>query len=87
MSEQLGWRSVVKNLRSELPIWGKVLPQLPRLLHEHLQQDLGNQMVRLLETLADQERRDKRRLRVIVALLALVLAFQLAPLVWMLRAG
>lgn len=87
MSEQMGWRGALDALCEEAPQWGKILPQLPRLLHEHLQQDLGNQMARLRETLADQERRDKRRLRVIVALLALVLAFQLASLVWMLRAG
>ena len=84
MSEQLGWRATLESLQEEAPQWGKIIPQLPRLLHEYLQRDLGTQLAQFRETLADQERRDQRRLKVIVALLAVVLALQIAPLVWML---
>ncbi len=32
MSEQLGWRALVRQARDEAPYWGVMLPQLPRLL-------------------------------------------------------
>lgn len=87
MSEQLGWRSALESLQEEAPQWGKIVPQLPRLLHAFLQRDFAAQLEEFRETLAGQERRDQRRLKVIVVLLLLVIAFQLVPLVWMLLAG
>jgi ubiquinone biosynthesis protein len=36
MSEQIGWRSLVKNVREEAPRWSALLPQLPRLAHRAL---------------------------------------------------
>jgi len=38
MSEQIGWRSVVKTLKKELPYIAKNLPQMPRLVHQFLTQ-------------------------------------------------
>lgn len=38
MSEQIGWRSIIKNLKKELPQIVKVLPQMPRLAHQFLTQ-------------------------------------------------
>jgi ubiquinone biosynthesis protein len=38
MSEQIGWRSVVKSLKRELPFIAKNLPQMPRLIHQFLSQ-------------------------------------------------
>ena len=38
MSEQLGWRSVLKNIKKELPYIAKDLPQMPRLVHQFLTQ-------------------------------------------------
>ena len=58
MSEQMGWRSVVDNFRNEAPHWGKVLPQLPRLVHEHL---LRNESARLNERLEALEKQQQRR--------------------------
>jgi ubiquinone biosynthesis protein len=34
--EQTGWRSWLERLRVEAPQWGKMLPQLPRLVHQQL---------------------------------------------------
>ena len=34
MSEQLGPRALLKNLKANLPLWAETLPQLPTLLHE-----------------------------------------------------
>ena len=81
MSEQLGWRSVVKNIRAELPHWGKVLPQMPRLLHQQLRRDHDTPLnVELAPLLLHEHRRHGRLLRVIAILLALLLLLQLANL-------
>ncbi|CUT17004.1 MULTISPECIES: ubiquinone biosynthesis regulatory protein kinase UbiB [Candidatus Ichthyocystis] len=37
MSEQLGLRALCKNLRKEGVRWSKIMPQLPRLLHNYLE--------------------------------------------------
>ncbi|MDD2834085.1 MAG: ubiquinone biosynthesis regulatory protein kinase UbiB [Methylotenera sp.] len=39
MSEQVGWRSIIKNVKSELPHIAQTLPQMPRLLHQLLSQE------------------------------------------------
>ncbi|HUO43999.1 MAG TPA: ubiquinone biosynthesis regulatory protein kinase UbiB [Burkholderiales bacterium] len=36
MSEQVGWRGLLRNLCDEAPQWGVMLPQLPRLVHRAL---------------------------------------------------
>jgi len=36
MREQVGWRSLVRNLRREAPFWAATLPQIPRLVHRAL---------------------------------------------------
>jgi len=36
MSEQIGWRSIVKTLKTELPYMVKNLPKMPRLMHQFL---------------------------------------------------
>jgi ubiquinone biosynthesis protein len=36
MSEQVGWRGLVDGMKREGPNWAKILPQLPRLLHDYL---------------------------------------------------
>jgi ubiquinone biosynthesis protein len=38
MSEQMGWRSVVKSLKKELPFILRTAPQMPRLVHDYLNQ-------------------------------------------------
>jgi len=81
MSEQLGWRSVVKNLKSELPIWGKVLPQLPRLLHQQLQRSTENSLSEELRGLLTEQQRHTWWLRLISVALMLLVVFQLVSLV------
>jgi ubiquinone biosynthesis protein len=36
MSEQIGWRALVRHVREEAPGWAATLPQLPRLMHKVL---------------------------------------------------
>jgi ubiquinone biosynthesis protein len=43
MSEQVGWRSVVKTLKKELPFIIKNAPQMPRLWHQFLSQHSSSQ--------------------------------------------
>ena len=38
MSEQIGWRSIANSLKKELPFIAKNLPQMPRLVHQFLNQ-------------------------------------------------
>jgi ubiquinone biosynthesis protein len=39
MSEQIGWRSIFKKLKAEAPMWGAILPTLPRKIDAFLRQD------------------------------------------------
>ncbi len=38
MSEQVGWRGLLQKLRTDLPLWGERLPELPLLAHQVLTQ-------------------------------------------------
>jgi ubiquinone biosynthesis protein len=38
MSEQIGWRGILKTIKKELPHIAKVLPEMPRLAHQFLTQ-------------------------------------------------
>ncbi len=77
MSEQLGWRGLVKSIRAEAPQWGTLLPQLPRLAHRALSE--GGEIQRLREELRARDARERRWMLLIAALLALVLLGQLLP--------
>ncbi|OGS90505.1 MAG: ubiquinone biosynthesis regulatory protein kinase UbiB [Gallionellales bacterium GWA2_60_18] len=76
MSEQVGWRGLIRMLREEAPNYATLLPQLPRLLHHRLAdesiQRAGETLLRA--TLAQQKRRN--------ALLFVIAATLLAQLVW-----
>jgi ubiquinone biosynthesis protein len=80
MSEQLGWRSVMKTLRNELPHWGKVLPQMPRLLHQQLRRDHEAPLDLELRLLIREQRNHTRWLRLIGVALILLVLFQIASL-------
>ena len=68
MSEQVGWRSVVKILKKELPFMIQHAPQMPRLVHQFLNQQiqaehsapLHRQLDTLIETQHQQVRWQKR---------------------------
>ena len=69
MSEQIGWRGLLRQLKTELPSWSLTLPQLPRLLHRYLE-DAGNERLSgALQRLAD-ETRDQS---IVLALIAVAL--------------
>jgi ubiquinone biosynthesis protein len=78
MSEQVGWRGVVRALKEEAPFWAQTLPRLPRLVHRALAQDRLAPLTAALERLADENERRTRVLGVLAVLLAGALAFAVA---------
>jgi ubiquinone biosynthesis protein len=84
MSEQIGWRSLLKNLKAELPNWGTILPQLPRLVHSQLTASLDNPLSTKIELLSQQQRRNTYWLRLIAVVITLIAIAQIASLaaVW-----
>jgi ubiquinone biosynthesis protein len=69
MSEQIGWRGFIKALKIEAPHYATLLPQLPRLLHQTLNEKPGLQIAGVLHELAVQ----KKKTNQLVALIALIL--------------
>jgi ubiquinone biosynthesis protein len=69
MSEQVGWRGFIKALRAEAPRYAMLLPQLPRLLHERLNDDLAAQAAPLLLEMLRQQKKRNAWLMVIALLL------------------
>ncbi|MCB5191518.1 ubiquinone biosynthesis regulatory protein kinase UbiB [Methylobacillus arboreus] len=84
MSEQVGWRSALDNLKAELPYWGKILPQMPRLIHQQLERGLQLPPTNAeLQLMLNEHQRQTRWLRLIsVALILLVLLQSAAILFW-----
>jgi ubiquinone biosynthesis protein len=80
MSEQLGWRSVLQNLKTELPHWGKILPQMPRLLHQQLQRNHELPINETLSALIREQQHHTWWLRLIAGALVVLVLSQLASL-------
>ena len=64
VSQQLGWRGLLDGLKKEAPSWAKILPTLPRLVAEYLEQ-INHKDQRpeldLLKQLLIEERRKRRQ--------------------------
>ena len=59
MVDQIGPRKLLDQLKAEAPRYAKLLPQLPRLLHDYLEQRPFDHRRELLELLAAQKRTNK----------------------------
>ena len=81
MSEQIGWRAVVRHLREEAPQWSVLLPQLPRLLHQRLSESRPTAVQGRLDALAQEQRRQRRWLIWVTVLVGAVLIVELGLLV------
>ena len=75
MSEQIGWRGFLKALQTEAPRYASLLPQLPRLLHQRLNDDLAAQAAPLLLELLIQQKKRNAWLSAIALLLGVSLLF------------
>jgi ubiquinone biosynthesis protein len=80
MSEQIGWRGLVRTLRREAPYWAQTLPTIPRLAHRLLAEDRIGEMQSALERLAAASRRRNQLLWVLLAISLAVLALLLSRL-------
>jgi ubiquinone biosynthesis protein len=74
MSEQIGWRGWLRTFKEEVPYWGAVLPQLPRLAHQALRNDRLEKLEAALAVMLAQQQSRNRWLAIIALLLA-ALAF------------
>ncbi|MDP3125858.1 MAG: ubiquinone biosynthesis regulatory protein kinase UbiB [Thiobacillus sp.] len=74
MNEQMGWRALVNNLKTEAPKWAALLPQLPRLAHQALNENRLAQLETGLLLMLQQQHARNRWLGVIAGLLATLTA-------------
>ena len=62
MSEQIGWRGLLRTVRREAPFWAQTLPAIPRLVHRLLDEDRIGRLQAALERLAAENGRRRNRL-------------------------
>jgi ubiquinone biosynthesis protein len=74
MSEQVGWRGLMRNLRQEALQWSTLLPQIPRLLHRALTERESERIAAAIEALIATQRRENRLLAFLAAILAAIAA-------------
>jgi ubiquinone biosynthesis protein len=70
MSEQIGWRGLVRRVKQEAPNFGVWLPQMPRLIHRALSASGEDAIVYSLARLAREQRRHTWLLVLLVLLMA-----------------
>lgn len=73
MSEQIGWRGFLKSLRSETPNYAVLVPQLPRLLHQYLNESPTIPVTATLEKLVAQLKRSNQLLGLILILIGILI--------------
>jgi ubiquinone biosynthesis protein len=69
MSEQIGWRGLVRRVTQEAPNWGVWAPQMPRLIHRVLAERHDEIIATSLARLAREQRRHTWLLVVLVLLM------------------
>jgi ubiquinone biosynthesis protein len=77
MSERIGWRGFVRQVRQEAPYWATMLPQMPRLVHRYFDEHSAHRVEDQLEALASGQKRHTRLLLLLAALLAAIALMQL----------
>jgi len=80
MSEQIGWRGLLRTVRREAPFWAQTLPEIPRLLHRLVAEDRAGGLQATLDRLVEENRRRNRLLAGLLAAAAVALALQLLML-------
>ncbi|MCK9260582.1 MAG: ubiquinone biosynthesis regulatory protein kinase UbiB [Azoarcus sp.] len=78
MNEQMGWRALIREIKTEAPSWAGTLPQLPRLIHHTLTEGGKQQAAQQarMEQLARQQRRQGWLLSAIGVIAAALLALE-----------
>jgi ubiquinone biosynthesis protein len=83
MSEQVGWRALLRQVQEEAPFWAATLPQLPRLVHHALSEDRVAPLQMQVEYLQTEQRRLRRSLVLLAILFALSTGLVVRLLVWL----
>jgi ubiquinone biosynthesis protein len=79
MSEQVGWRGLLKVLKQEAPSYATLLPQLPRLIHQRLhEKNSRSEMDSTMRQLLAQQKRRNFLLLVIVVILVTQMVWAMA---------
>ena len=66
MNEQVGWRGLLERLKNEAPRYAQLLPELPRLVHQALQQKARPKDSPALLALLAEQRRTNRLLQAVL---------------------
>jgi ubiquinone biosynthesis protein len=85
MLEQIGPQKLLEQLKTQAPRYAKLLPELPRLLHDYLQQSKNKNDSALLELLAEQKRTNSLLQKIVYGGLGFVLGLVLIQLYLRLR--
>ena len=78
MSEQVGWRGLVRTFKQEAPYLARSIPQLPRLVHQSLAQPLKADLQPQIDQLVRMQKQQNRWLAIIALLLAALIATQIS---------
>ncbi|HXA47108.1 MAG TPA: ubiquinone biosynthesis regulatory protein kinase UbiB [Burkholderiaceae bacterium] len=76
MEEQIGWRGLVERFKAEAPHYNKLLPQLPRLVHQALTQSIdrpSQEQIDLMKRLIDEQKRTNTLLGISMYVIACML--------------
>jgi len=89
MDEQIGWRALTERLRNEAPRFAKLLPELPRLLHDALAraarpESNGSAQLAALEAMLVEQRNANRMLRGVLLAVAGFVLGAVAARLWLL---
>ena len=79
MKEQFGWRAFDRAMKQEAPNWARILPQMPRLMHQSLSREKPVDLAPILGALAAAQRQQNRWLAFVALLLVVLLAIHYIP--------
>ncbi|MED5619611.1 ubiquinone biosynthesis regulatory protein kinase UbiB [Ideonella sp. BN130291] len=89
MNEQVGWRGLLERLKQEAPRYAQLLPELPRLVHQRLQQPAMPDPATpaLLALLAEQRRTNRLLQGLLWGMVGFLAGGVLVQLYWRLQLG
>ncbi|MEQ1776569.1 MAG: AarF/UbiB family protein, partial [Burkholderiales bacterium] len=82
MSEQIGWRALIRQVQEEAPFWSTAIPQLPRLIHRALNEDRVAPLQKQIDLLQREQGQLRHSLALVTALFALSTGL-VALLIWL----
>jgi ubiquinone biosynthesis protein len=74
MSEQVGWRGLLRRVQAQAPFWSTEVPELPRLIHRFLSARTEDHTAEQLARILEEERQQTMLLTVIAIMTAAALA-------------